>query len=366
MLLTYAVVPAFLLASAAAVAIPTEAGPGSIRLLGRRTNGQRELYKRADGSFDLSFLKAESTSVRNKYQQHVNNVHAMAVSLESLLAAVPLPLKKRASGNVALTDDIQQGQDIEYTGPFSIGTPSQDLWVPVKKIAGSAGYLHTASDSTYKNTATPFSIQYGSGAVSGTLASDTVSIGGLSVASQYFGAVTTESSQFNGDPAAGILGLAFSSIAETNKPTIIENLISAGKLTSKWEVQANAPVVGGKAVGTAFNAAIDTGTTLIYVPTAVAKAIYAAIPGSAVDTSDSGGGSTFYRYPCSSTTTVALTFAGSSNTYAINAADFNLGTYSGSNCVGGIVGMDVQDANGNNFAIVGEQAARNLCDVGRD
>jgi cathepsin D len=49
----------------------------------------------------------------------------------------------------------------------------------------------------------------------------------------FVGAVTTESSQFNGDPSAGILGLAFSSIAETGQATVVENLIAAGKLTSK-------------------------------------------------------------------------------------------------------------------------------------
>ena len=57
MLLTYAVVPAFLLASVGASPIALESGPGSVRLFGRRTNGQRELYKKADGSFDIAFLR---------------------------------------------------------------------------------------------------------------------------------------------------------------------------------------------------------------------------------------------------------------------------------------------------------------------
>ena len=48
---------------------------------------------------------------------------------------------------------------------------------------------------------------------------------------------------------------------------------------------------------------------------------------------DSGGGATLYKYPCDSNTTVALAFAGSSNTYAIHPDDFNLGTYSGFTCV---------------------------------
>ena len=61
MLVTYAVVPAFLIATAGASPIalpsPESSGLGSIRLFGRRTNGQRELYKLADGSFNLDFLR---------------------------------------------------------------------------------------------------------------------------------------------------------------------------------------------------------------------------------------------------------------------------------------------------------------------
>lgn len=65
---------------------------------------------------------------------------------------------------------------------------------------------------------------------------------------------------------------------------------------------------------------------------------------------------TYYKYPCTSTTPVSLTFSGSSNQYAINAKDLSLGrTSSGSSlCVGAILGMDITDANGAKFAIVGD------------
>lgn len=118
MLLTYAVVPAFLAAvSVGASPIALESTPGSVKILGRRTAGQRELYKKADGSFDMSFLRSEAIGVKNKYAQHVKNTHAMAIPLASLLAAPLSGLQKRASGNVALADEIQSGQDVEYYGP---------------------------------------------------------------------------------------------------------------------------------------------------------------------------------------------------------------------------------------------------------
>lgn len=67
--------------------------------------------------------------------------------------------------------------------------------------------------------------------MTGTIATETISLGGLVVNTQYIGAVTTESADFYGDPIAGIFGLAFSSIAQTRQPTPIENLIKAGALT---------------------------------------------------------------------------------------------------------------------------------------
>lgn len=73
---------------------------------------------------------------------------------------------------------------------------------------------------------------------------------------QFFGAINEESGDFNGDPAAGLLGLAFSTIAQvrhnhlcqmisdsvgsvlkfgikTSKPTMFEKLITAGIISLK-------------------------------------------------------------------------------------------------------------------------------------
>lgn len=158
------------------------------------------------------------------------------------------------------------------------------------------------ASSTYQQTLTPFEITYGSGAVVGSVGTDTVSLGGLSVAKQYFGVVNICSQQFVQQSYSGILGFAFSSIAQTKQPTVVENLIAEGKLSSKefsfylarggasgseltlggtdtshaagstyftpvisqtyWEVQAEQPQVNGQSVGSGFAAAIDTGVRL--------------------------------------------------------------------------------------------------------
>lgn len=71
--------------------------------------------------------------------------------------------------------------------------------------------------------------------------------------------------------------------------------------------------------------AIDTGTTLIGVPSSVAQAIYAQIPNSQAMSASSGYAG-YYQYPCSQTVNITLQFGGLS--YSISDADFNLGAFS--------------------------------------
>ena len=67
--------------------------------------------------------------------------------------------------------------------------------------------------------------------------------------------------------------------------------------------------------------AIDTGTTLIYVPPATADAFYAQIPGakSAADMYGEG----FYQFPCKAS--IALSISLNKAAYSIAIGDFNLG-----------------------------------------
>ncbi|KAG8875096.1 Type I transmembrane sorting receptor [Tulasnella sp. 332] len=113
-----------------------------------------------------------------------------------------------------------------------------------------------------------------------------------------------------------------------------------------------------RAASSALAAVIDSGTTLIYVPVASAKALYAKIPGAKAAPADIGAG--FYTYPCSANLgTVSIGFG--SKQYAINPSDFNLGqaTNGSTECVGGIIGEDV----GGNLAIVGDEFMKNWYSV---
>ncbi len=73
--------------------------------------------------------------------------------------------------------------------------------------------------------------------------------------------------------------------------------------------------------GSTPQAAIDTGTTLIGVPSSTASAIYAQISGSR--SLPLQGYSGYYEYQCSTSVSSSLQFGGV--TYSISNGDFNLG-----------------------------------------
>lgn len=166
-----------------------------------------------------------------------------------------------------------------------------------------------------------------------------------------------------------LAGLAFSTIATSGAPTFFENLITSNAVpnpyfsfyfqrardlntgsgtgligggemcvgcinTSKyvggitwipvgskgyWSIPMDGINVNGAIVGgTKTAAAIDTGTTLIYVPVAVADAFYGPLGGKA--NGNNGG----YTVPCASTLrSVGLVFGGVN--FLIPLADLNLG-----------------------------------------
>jgi len=88
-----------------------------------------------------------------------------------------------------------------YYGSIAIGTPpvaynvildtgSADLWVADSSCTANCRGIQTfdtSSSSTYTNLTQGFSIKYGSGSASGTLATDVVQMAGFQVAKQIFG-----------------------------------------------------------------------------------------------------------------------------------------------------------------------------------
>ncbi|KAI0786690.1 aspartic peptidase domain-containing protein [Abortiporus biennis] len=305
-----------------------------------------------------------------------------------------------------LDDFAPENLDILYYGALNFGTPVQsltvdidtgsaDLWIPANCRSCNTPQFNPSRSSTFQGSDDEFVVTYGVGKAVGKLAQDVVSIGNLKVQKQDFGIVHAESEQFTQEPNSGIMGLAFSTIAFSKKPTFFENLLSSGQLQEPifsvhlargaqdgsqvcfgcydkkkttgpvnwlsvvtktyWSVSMEGISSGleseNKTTATDLSAVIDTGTTLIYLPDEVAAQFYGTIPGARDAAAEYGEG--FYVYPCTSTLSVSLSFSGTN--FTINSSDFNIGRVSegSEDCVGGILGLG--DGFPSDLAIIGDE-----------
>jgi Eukaryotic aspartyl protease len=95
---------------------------------------------------------------------------------------------------------------------------------------GSLTCLFSLSATFYYHIFFLYATTKGTGKVSGKVVTDTVSIAGLTVAGQTFGAVNNQSGEFGRQPNDGLIGMAFGTIAQCRQPTFFENLIKARAL----------------------------------------------------------------------------------------------------------------------------------------
>ncbi|XP_020653743.3 cathepsin E [Pogona vitticeps] len=132
--------------------------------------------------------------------------------------------------------------DVEYFGQISIGNPPQNftvlfdtgssnLWVPsvycASKACAAHSRFHPSQSSTYTEVGTAFSIQYGTGSLTGIIGMDEVIVEGLTIANQQFAESTSEpGSTFLDSEFDGILGLAYPSLAVDGVTPVFDNMIA--------------------------------------------------------------------------------------------------------------------------------------------
>ncbi|KAI0254672.1 Asp-domain-containing protein [Lactifluus subvellereus] len=216
----------------------------------------------------------------------------------------------------------------QYYTEISLGTPPQsfkvildtgssNLWVPSTQCTSIACFLHTKFDSsassTYRPNGTSFSIKYGSGSMEGFVSRDHLRIGDLTIRDQLFAeAVKEPGLAFAFGKFDGILGLAYDTISVNHVPPpfyeminqkLIDEPVFAFRLGSSeydggevvfggidqsaytgeiryvpvrrqayWEVELEKVRFGYDELELEnTGAAIDTGTSLIVLPTDIAE-----------------------------------------------------------------------------------------------
>jgi len=264
------------------------------------------------------------------------------------------------------TSPATNDQGVQYLAPVKFGgssttynlvvdTGSSNTWV------GGAGQSFTCK-SPCKSNGGSFEVEYGSGSVTGTGALDSVTIGSITIQNQQIG-VGKSSQEFEGTD--GLLGLGpedltegtFSSVSEA--PTVIQNAYSQGLIplqllgvsfapcsstdctngeldlggidTSKttssvsyasvggagadyWGI-STAITIGSTSAGTS-GGIVDTGTTLVYLPSSAYNTWIKAIPSATVD-NNSG----LVRFPKSSLSSVP------SISFTVGGTKFTLNNY---------------------------------------
>ncbi|KAI0732903.1 aspartic peptidase A1 [Fomitopsis betulina] len=288
-----------------------------------------------------------------------------------------------------------------------LDTGSSNLWVPSTKCTSIACFLHTKYDSsassTYKANGTEFSIQYGSGSMEGFVSQDTLTIGDITVKHQDFAEATKEPGlAFAFGKFDGILGLAYNTISVNHITPPFYSMIEQGLVDSPvfsfrlgsseedggeaifggvdstaysgdihyvpvrrkayWEVELQKVSLGGDALELEnAGAAIDTGTSLIALPTDLAEMI-----NSQIGATKSWNGQ--YTVECSKVPDLpdlALTFDGKD--YVLKGTDYILEVQG--TCMSSFTGMDIQMPGGGSLWIVGDVFLRKfytVYDVGKD
>jgi len=321
----------------------------------------------------------------NKYQRDSPSKSIDGRDFKVVPAAVP-------TTSTSLGID-QDGTDFSYYAKIQVGSNNQVMnmaldtgagttWVMGKECQAEACKIHNNFDSSSSTTfngssGLDFELHYGSGHVTGKLASDTLTLAGFTI-KPIIGIANNASTEFKDFPIDGILGLAQS---KGDQDTFVETLakskilpanrfgVSIGRATDgpnvgvinfgtldntrysgdltyfpvpeekkkegEWALAMSQISFGDKNINIENKVAyIDTGTSYIFAKEEEVKKLHDIVPGSFVAVNTTGT----WRVPCDTTTEIVLTFG--SKTYTIAPRDW-VGPKVDGNCTSNIYGYDV-------------------------
>ncbi|NP_001166470.1 gastricsin preproprotein [Cavia porcellus] len=151
------------------------------------------------------------------------------------------------TGDFSVLYEPMSYMDAAYFGQISLGTPPQsfqvlfdtgssNLWVPSVYCSSLACTTHTRfnprDSSTYVATDQSFSLEYGTGSLTGVFGYDTMTIQDIQVPKQEFGLSETEpGSDFVYAEFDGILGLGYPGLSEGGATTAMQGLLREGALS---------------------------------------------------------------------------------------------------------------------------------------
>ncbi|CAO3696601.1 unnamed protein product [Rhizopus stolonifer] len=304
------------------------------------------------------------------------------------------------TGSVPVTD---YSYDVEYYGEVTVGTPgvklkldfdtgSSDLWFAstlCTSCSSSQTKYNPNKSSTYAADGRTWRISYGDGSTAGgILAKDNVNLGGLLIKQQTVELAKTESRSFASGPNDGLLGLGFNTITTVRGvKTPVDNLISQGLISKPifgvylgkhstggggeyifggydsskfkgqlttvpvdssngwYSIDVKGATVGGSKVAGSFNGILDTGTTLLILPTSIASSV-----ARAYGARDNGDGT--YLISCDTSKLKPLVFSIGSSTFEV-PVDSLIFEQQGSTCFAGFGYGDYD------FAIIGDVFLKN-------
>ncbi|CDH08780.1 probable Saccharopepsin [Zygosaccharomyces bailii ISA1307] len=301
----------------------------------------------------------------------------------------------------------------QYFTEISLGTPPQsfkvildtgssNLWVPSAECGSLACFLHSKYDhdgsSSYKPNGTEFAIRYGSGSLEGYISQDTLHLGDLTIPKQDFAEATSEPGlAFAFGKFDGILGLGYDTISvdrvvppfysawdqglldepkfafylgtdgeskDGGEATFggVDQSKYEGDITwlpvrrkAYWEVKFDGIGLGDEYASLASHgAAIDTGTSLIALPSGLAEIINSEIGAKK-------GWTGQYSIECDARESLPdLTFTLGGHNFTLSPYEYTL-EVSGS-CISSIIPMDFPEPVGP-LAIIGDAFLRKYYSV---